>query len=363
MPEVWINPSGGGRLTPEALLQSEGSVDVFLDANRFPDEKFCIFHIAGDDFWFNLGFIDGRLIFQRREYTVEMSQSFFRKLKGNRNFIASWTPDKLILLLGPRGFFGPSTNKVLPIEPRPAPASLFRWAREQALIRTTEYESEAEFVSRVHSGLASLQAKIDAMHTRDIFWDIEYRGNRVARRRPKRETDLHGVILALLSDHFFLSSIDVIPEVKTGAGRSGLPVHRHCPGTGACKGLRGIQAGALAEALPRHRVATAGVHAGAGNRQRHLLHPRLPGAVVRRAAGQRHRHAYPPRHRFGARLAIEVLPDQGAPLPPGAKPYGVGGLTPCGHPTCRALTLAASPVPDVPSVGDLTARQGSPAAR
>ncbi len=218
MPEVWINPCGGGRLTPEALLRMEGSIDVYLETKRFPDGKFCVFHIASDDFWFNLGFIDRHLIFQRREYTVKISQSFFHKLKGNSTFIASWTPNELILLLGPRGFIGQSIRKVLPIEPRPAPASLFRWAREQALIQTTEYASEAEFVSRVHSGLASLQDKVDAMHNRDIFWDIEYQGRRLASRRPKRETDLHGVIHALLSDHFFLSSIDVIPEVKTGAG-------------------------------------------------------------------------------------------------------------------------------------------------
>jgi hypothetical protein len=56
------------------------------------------------------------------------------------------------------------------------------------------------------------------MHNRDIFWDIEHQGRRIVRRRPKRENDLHGVIHALLSDHFFLSSIDVIPEVQTGAG-------------------------------------------------------------------------------------------------------------------------------------------------
>jgi hypothetical protein len=218
MPEVLIDPCGGGRLTPEALLRTTGSVDVDLGTNWFPEDKQCIFHIAGDDFWFNLGFINRCIVFQRREYTLEMPQSFFRRLKGNTTFIASWTLDKLILLLGPRGFVGPSFRKVLSITPRPAPASLVRWAREQALVRTTEYESEAEFVSRVHSGLSSLQDKVDAMHNRDIFWDIEHQGRRIVRRRPKRENDLHGVIHALLSDHFFLSSIDVIPEVQTGAG-------------------------------------------------------------------------------------------------------------------------------------------------
>ena len=218
MPEVLIDPGAGGRLTPEALLYTTGSVEVDLGMNRFPGEKMCIFHIAGDDFWFNLGFIDGRLIFQRREYTLKIPQSFFRKLKGNTTFIASWTPDSLALLLGRHGFVGPTIRKVLPIEPRPAPASLVRWARQRSLIPATEYESEAEFVSRVHSGLASLQDKIDAMHDRDIFWDVECRGGRVVRRQPKRETDLHGVIHAILSDHFFLASIDVIPEVQTGAG-------------------------------------------------------------------------------------------------------------------------------------------------
>ena len=218
MPEVWINPCIGGRLTPEALLQTDGSVDVNLGTDHFPDGKFCVFHIASDDFCFNLGFIDRCLIFQRREYTVEMTQSFFRKLKGNTTFVASWTPNRLTLLLGPPGFVGSTIRKVRSIEPRPAPASLLRWAREQALSRTIVYESEADFVSRVHSGIESLQDKVDAMHNRDIFWDIDYQGERIVRRRPKRETNLHGAFHALLSDRFFLSSIDVIPEVETGAG-------------------------------------------------------------------------------------------------------------------------------------------------
>jgi hypothetical protein len=218
MPEVWIDPGAGGRLTPEALLRPTGSVDVDLGSRRFPSQKVCIFHIAGDDFWFNLGFLNGKLVFQRREYSLEMTESFFRKLKGNTTVIASWTFDSLILLLGPRGFVGPSIRKVLKIEPRPAPVSLIRWARTQSLMPTIEHETEADFVSRVHSGLSLLQDKIDAMHNRDIFWDIEYAGQRVVSRRPKKERDLHGAIQALLSDQFFLSSIDVIPEVHTGAG-------------------------------------------------------------------------------------------------------------------------------------------------
>jgi hypothetical protein len=218
MRKVWIDPAAGGRLTPEALLRPTGSVDVNLGTNRFPSGKVCLFHIAGDNFWFNLGFIGKKLIFQRGHNILKVPESFYQKLRNSTTLIASWELDRLIILLGHRGYNGPSWRKILPIEPLPAPASLIRWVREQSLTPTSEYETEADFVSRVHSGLASLQDKIDGMHNRDIFWDVQTAKGRILGRRPKREADLHGAVHALLSDHFFLSSIEVIPEVSTGAG-------------------------------------------------------------------------------------------------------------------------------------------------
>lgn len=219
MEEVFINECCGGRLTTEALLRSTGSIDVNLKVNAFPKEKVCIFHVAGENFWFNMGFIDSELTLQRCDHDLRITENFFKQLPENTTFIASWTPDSLIVLLGKRGFDGPSIRKVMKIEPRPAPASLFRWARHQSLIPTEIYSSEAEFVARVHTGLAMLQDKIDLMSNRDIFWNVARDGSQIQHRSPKKEVDLHGAIHAFLSDQFFLASIEVIPEAMSSAGR------------------------------------------------------------------------------------------------------------------------------------------------
>jgi len=216
--ELYIDKNAGGRLTAEALLRSTGSVEIWLSEQAFPKHKTCIFHIADKGFFFNLGFIDGGLIFQRNQHVLKINESFFKQLQNNTTFIASWTPDSLIVLLGPMGFQGPSIREIININPIPAPNSLIRWAREQSLLPTKEYENESDFVARVHSGLAMLQDKIDAMPSRDIFFDIEYIRNKITHRRPKKETDLHSVIHALLSDQFFLASIEVIPEASSAAG-------------------------------------------------------------------------------------------------------------------------------------------------
>ena len=221
-------------MTAEALLRPTGTVEVNLGSSRFPKERFCVFHVADGDFWFNLGFLDGRVVFQRCETTLRMSRSFFRRLPGNTTFIASWTLDRLILRLGPLGFDGPNISTSVAIPPRAAPPSLMKWARQQSLIPVVSYSTAADFVARVHSGLSLAQDKIDAMPNRNVFWDFEYSGRRIVARRPKKEADLHGAIHALLSDQFFLSSIEVLPEVRTGVGDLDFMFVGSVDGSGPC---------------------------------------------------------------------------------------------------------------------------------
>jgi hypothetical protein len=122
-------------------------------------------------------------------------------------------------LLGPIGFQGPSIFESAEIEPRPVPLSLFRWARQQGLIPVEQFESEYQFLSRVHQSLDSLQDKVDEMANPNVFWDFQYDGNRIVKRWPKKETDLHPIIQGLLSDQLFLSSIEVSAEYQTGVGK------------------------------------------------------------------------------------------------------------------------------------------------
>lgn len=218
-PYVYIAASAGGRLTPEALLRSQGTVEVRLFEKAFPADPRLIFRVAGEGFWFNLGFVNGRLVLQRSGHGVAISPRFFRKLPSNDCVLASWTPTQLTLLLGHIGMVGPSIREFVVTPPCLAPPSLLQWARRESLLPIVEYDSEGQFVERVHSGLAMIQDKIDETLTRQMFWDIQYDVNRIVRRTPKRETDIHGVIHALLSDQFFMSSIDILPEAATSAGR------------------------------------------------------------------------------------------------------------------------------------------------
>lgn len=216
-PEVYIHPGSGGRVTLLALLQSEGTIEFPVEREYFNHEM-IIFHVATEDFWFNLGFKDGSLFIQRNEFVLRVEPSFFENLPGNKVVLASWTINWLQFLLGPIGFQGPSFSERLDIEPRPVPLSLFRWARKQSLLPVEQFDSDYHFLSRVHQSLDSLQVKVDEMANPNVFWDFQYDGKRIVNRSPKNETDLHPVIQSLLSDQLFLSSIELSTEHQTGVG-------------------------------------------------------------------------------------------------------------------------------------------------
>jgi len=216
-PEIYIHPSADGRLTPSALLHSEGTIEFNVEREYF-DHEIILFHLATKDFWFNLGFKDGYLFMQRNEFELKVGPRFLEKLPRNKVVLAAWKMNWLNFLLGPIGFQGPSISKKLNIEPRPVPLSLFRWARQQSLIPVDQFDSENQFLSRVHSSLDLLQTKVNEMANPNIFWDFQYQGKKIVNRSPKKETDLHPIIQSLLSDQMFLSSIGLSTEYQTGVG-------------------------------------------------------------------------------------------------------------------------------------------------
>jgi hypothetical protein len=75
-------------------------------------------------------------------------------------------------------------------QPAAVPDALFRFV-EQTLEKTIEYASEEAFRSRVYSCLESMQDKIYETKGVNSFWDITYSGNKIEKRQPKRETDIH----------------------------------------------------------------------------------------------------------------------------------------------------------------------------
>jgi hypothetical protein len=219
VPELFVNPLVGGRLTVEALLRSEGTIEFPFHPAFLNAPQLVFFHIAHEDFWFGAGIINGVLAFQRCEYAIQIPLAELTRGGFRQGFVLSWRIDELMVLPGQRSSLNFAAGRAQRIQPRPTPNHLFNLARRESLTPVVEYDSESDFLRRVHSGLSFVQDKINAMQNLDIFWDLQYEGNRIVHRTPKKEKDLLSAFHALLSDQFFVSAIEVIPEMTMGTGR------------------------------------------------------------------------------------------------------------------------------------------------
>jgi hypothetical protein len=230
VPEFWIAEGVLGRVTVEALLRSEGTIEFKYQPFMAMVEKFAFFHIAHHDFWFSAGVLNGNLVFQRCEFSLSVP---LETVMRSGSFLLSWSLDRLLVSLGRMAQSKHAPQRALAIKPRPTPLHLLTLARKEALLPTTEYLNRDAFLARVHSGLSFVQDKIDEMPNLDIFWNLTYAGNTVVARTPKREKDILPAIQCLLSDYSITSGIQVIPEMTTAAGRVDFCFVGHIRGQGA----------------------------------------------------------------------------------------------------------------------------------
>lgn len=216
--ELWIDPNSGGRITPDALLHSEGTIEIGIQPELF-DTDTAYFHIAGFGFWFGLGYTEGDLLVQYRQHCLRIGPEFLDQDPSAIHICLSWSPEKLSFHLGSMGATNPHHEKVsIQLHGCP-PAELIAWARKQSLLPTATYPTEQAFVERVHSSIAGIQHKVDQMSNVMAFWDVARKGQHIESRTPKSETNILPILHAMLSDQMFISSIEVYPEKQGGPGR------------------------------------------------------------------------------------------------------------------------------------------------
>lgn len=106
-----------------------------------------------------------------------------------------------------------STSAVIP------PHGLVRWAREQDIAPRTTYRNLAFLQNQVISALLAIDARVQELGAYHPFWDVRY-GERgaVEAQTPKRETNVHPTIDALLYDISTAKNIDFVREVAAGSG-------------------------------------------------------------------------------------------------------------------------------------------------
>ncbi len=225
MPEIYIASELKGFATPGDLLVSHGML-VFNSSwqSKHLLKDNVIFRVTGDRFIFELKIENGELQLRRNEVGVIVDLKLLPSNLDQVRVDAYWNIDKIRVScgeidkngpvgLGKHGIYSDSETT-----PASVPISIVAWARKQSLIPHDAYNSEEEFRSKVYGGLASIQEKINKAGAATSFWNIEYDGQKIIKRTPKKEPDIHPIINCILSDHMLLANIEVIPEYKAGVG-------------------------------------------------------------------------------------------------------------------------------------------------
>jgi hypothetical protein len=217
--EFIVDPLAGGRITPRALIESEGTVSLPFSRELLEKKKrVVICRIAGFGWYFNIGYLDGRLVIQRPGAQLSIDETWCRDKELPECALVSWRLDALILSFGTYLTHWDFPQVDAPAEPSPPPLELIAWVRRKEMTPVTFFASQEEFAVRVHSSLQRFEERLGPVLSRDFFWDLERAGNRIVTRRPKREIDVQAAIHSMLVDHMLLSNIDVQPEARSSAG-------------------------------------------------------------------------------------------------------------------------------------------------
>jgi hypothetical protein len=135
-----------------------------------------------------------------------------------------WTPTELTVNVADNSGQRQNSIQTPPTFP---PHSLQEWARREALLPRIVYENPIAVYDAALDQLQQLKKKIVDTNAINGFWDIQYDGNAIVSRKPKRETDIHPQIRLLLYDFELLKNLQVIPEYPIGSGRLDFLVSGH----------------------------------------------------------------------------------------------------------------------------------------
>jgi len=173
------------------------------------------FKVDYKDFLFIFEAKNNSLVCRRNETISVLTTEDITELKEMLFITLTWDHSKIAIYL----FSGDEQKSAeVPTRPFIPPVSLIREAKKMQLLPVYEYYTEEHLRSKVYAILVSIQGKIDEYGAINPFWDITYDGSKIVTRLPKKEPDIHPTIHGILSDQALMSSIEIIPENKTGVG-------------------------------------------------------------------------------------------------------------------------------------------------
>lgn len=212
---IEISPSLKGYFTYSDLLTNEGTIFFKIDKIELLKEGY-FFQIVSEDFHFKFESRNHQLILTRNEGEAILSLESIPD-KSVIIIIIMWSYTELSLKCNFENNKGDILNEKVNTLLTNPPINLLRYARKENLIPTKEYANIEEFRNKIHSCFLTVNQKISESGNYYSFWNTVGE-NKTKNRKPKNETEVQPLIHSLLSDQMFLSSIEVIPEYKSGVG-------------------------------------------------------------------------------------------------------------------------------------------------
>ncbi len=215
-PQINISSAFQGSLLIEDLLKTEATIAFRIDTASIK-EGGSIFSIEyKKDFIFALSFQNNSIVIQRNDVISILELSELLDKSERIKIFIIWSPTVLTLDCG----ISAEDRKRAEVKTKAVatPIELIRWVRKKHLLPTAVYKTEEEFRNKVYSILTSVNTKIHEANAFKSFWNIEYDGQKIISRNPKKEVELQPLIHCILSDMLLINNIEIIPEYSTGTG-------------------------------------------------------------------------------------------------------------------------------------------------
>lgn len=204
-----VHPAMQGIISRLALLEPELLIGVRAGhpwgAGRW-------FGVKGPGYVLECGTTGSALVLRRNHQRVELELVCSESRTGGVSILVWVKPTELGVRVGDR-------EKSLSTPMTPPPNGMLAWARRNALLPIVSYPTPVAVFDEVVHQLELLAKRIVNTNGMEGFWDVTYEGNRITRREPKREPDIHTHFRLLLCDLEIQRGLEVVPEYEIGSGQ------------------------------------------------------------------------------------------------------------------------------------------------
>lgn len=211
---VGIAPPCQGILNKVNLIAAE--FEGFMVLGYLNMSPGILFEVVADEYVLGIEFRENDVVFVRNDTAIVAS--FGHPASRGQQLVLnySWSPNEISLHLTDEDGHRGHTASTAPTFP---PQSLRQWARREALIPVVTYDSNTHLFEAVMDQFYKLQQSLRDTNGINGFWDVQYEGQKIAKKSPKRETDVHPTIRLLLYDLEIIKNFQIIPEYPIGGGR------------------------------------------------------------------------------------------------------------------------------------------------